>query len=91
MPIYNFECPKCKNKFEELSFNINNPEEPCPKCKTLSKRVMGCFYSVYICIKGGWIAKKDPNVLDDGIPFGEVPGDEDYIGIDKPDYLGPRP
>ncbi len=31
------------------------------------------------------------NRLDQGIPFGEVPGDEQYKGIEDPDYTGPTP
>ena len=30
MPIYEFNCPKCKTVFEELVFGQDAP--PCPKC-----------------------------------------------------------
>jgi putative FmdB family regulatory protein len=33
MPIYEFECKKCKEEFEELVFNTREPIH-CPKCKS---------------------------------------------------------
>ncbi|MDL2285479.1 zinc ribbon domain-containing protein [Desulfovibrio sp. OttesenSCG-928-F07] len=30
MPIFEFNCPKCQHKFEDLVFGSATP--PCPKC-----------------------------------------------------------
>lgn len=39
MPIYEFECPKCKHVFEEWT-KSPSAEEPCPVCGTPSPRIM---------------------------------------------------
>lgn len=46
MPIYEYICPKCNNKFELLC-SIAKAEEDahCPKCKTPSKRAISRFVS----------------------------------------------
>lgn len=41
MPIYEFECPKCKKVFEEWTKSSDaHKTEPCPVCGTPSKRIM---------------------------------------------------
>lgn len=41
MPIYEYECPKCGNVFEEWGkASEAHREVPCPKCGSPSKRVM---------------------------------------------------
>jgi putative FmdB family regulatory protein len=33
MPIYEYRCPECKEKFEIIVHSIKNPQEiACPKC-----------------------------------------------------------
>ncbi|RPJ64106.1 MAG: zinc ribbon domain-containing protein [Dehalococcoidia bacterium] len=46
MPIYEYSCPKCKNKFEQLR-PISRCEDDCecPKCKTPSRRAISKFVS----------------------------------------------
>lgn len=46
MPIYEFYCPDCKEKFELLR-HISQVYEPacCPKCKKSSSKVLSKFAS----------------------------------------------
>jgi putative FmdB family regulatory protein len=39
MPLYEFECPKCKHKVDELC--KWDEVIKCPKCSTLMKRAIG--------------------------------------------------
>ncbi|MCX6005573.1 MAG: zinc ribbon domain-containing protein [Chloroflexi bacterium] len=46
MPIYEYICPNCKNKFELLcSISRSNENAECPKCKSSSKRAISKFIS----------------------------------------------
>ena len=40
MPIHEYECPKCKHKFEvyKHSYKDVRDVEPCPKCKKPSSK-----------------------------------------------------
>lgn len=41
MPIYEYECPACGHVFEEWGkASEAHKEEPCPRCGTLSPRVI---------------------------------------------------
>lgn len=46
MPIYEFQCPKCKTKFELLR-PLSRAEEgaECPSCKSPAKRMLSTFVS----------------------------------------------
>jgi putative FmdB family regulatory protein len=46
MPIYEYECLKCKNEFEYLIIH-SSPEPECPKCgsKNLQKMISQCAVS----------------------------------------------
>jgi len=46
MPIYQYYCPECKEKFELLR-RISQLEEPasCPKCKRSSTKILSKFAS----------------------------------------------
>lgn len=55
MPVYVFECPKCRNKFEKLL-----PMTPgkcknlahCPECGEIAKQVMApCNYQFSLFLK----------------------------------------
>ncbi len=41
MPIFEFECKKCKHQFEELVLSSNESAPKCPKCqhKRVSKLI----------------------------------------------------
>lgn len=86
MPTYDFKCTGCGTIFEDF-MNMSAPNPPCPNCggnteKTfpLGTRLPG------ILIPGSYY---DPSRVDEGIPFGEVPGDDDYYDLDSP--LCPKP
>jgi putative FmdB family regulatory protein len=32
MPIYEYECHKCRHRFESIMFSCNDPSPQCPKC-----------------------------------------------------------
>ena len=41
MPIYEYQCPKCGNVFEEwVKASEAHKEEPCPRCGALSPRII---------------------------------------------------
>lgn len=41
MPTYEYECEKCKEKFEAFQSMTEKPLEECPKCKGPVKRLIG--------------------------------------------------
>jgi len=44
MPIYEYGCPECKNKFEKMRpFSQSNEPAACPACQTESRRVFSKF------------------------------------------------
>ncbi len=46
MPIYEYSCPKCKTKFEQLRpISKSEDDSECPKCKSPSKRALSRFIS----------------------------------------------
>lgn len=46
MPIYEYFCPNCRNKFELLRpISKAEDDSECPKCKTASKRAISKFVS----------------------------------------------
>ena len=42
MPLYEFYCPQCKTKFEELCA-ASRETLSCPECAAESKRVLSIF------------------------------------------------
>lgn len=47
MPLYEFKCSKCNNKFEELRPLSRSAEDSdCPICKAPAKRIMSVFAAV---------------------------------------------
>ncbi|MDD5312175.1 MAG: zinc ribbon domain-containing protein [Dehalococcoidia bacterium] len=46
MPLYEYSCPNCKNKFELLRpISCSDQNAECPKCKSSSKRTISKFIS----------------------------------------------
>ena len=39
MALYEYECQSCKISFEVLDLKNEGKDKPCPKCKSLCKRV----------------------------------------------------
>lgn len=53
MPIYEYQCPKCQHVFEEMvSLSQAHGEEPCPRCGTLSPRMIS--HTSFVLKGGGW-------------------------------------
>lgn len=38
MPVYEYKCKKCANRFEEL-VRLNDPAPDCPKCGAAAERL----------------------------------------------------
>jgi putative FmdB family regulatory protein len=36
MPIYEYRCQECEERFEEFLSSSTNPAPPCPKCGSTS-------------------------------------------------------
>ena len=78
-----FECP-CSKKFQqEVPRGCKTMSSPC-----CGKKANWVFGAPQILEKKKW-KETGKNTLNSGIPFGEVPGDDDYKNIDNP--LGPKP
>ncbi len=46
MPLYEYECHKCGEKFEKLIFSTEKDEVKCPKCgSSETKRLLSSFSS----------------------------------------------
>ena len=44
MPLYEYECPGCKKRFEAFKrLSERKHDEPCPSCSRQSKRVLSGF------------------------------------------------
>lgn len=41
MPTYEYECKKCKNRFEAFQSMKEDPLKDCPKCSSPVKRLIG--------------------------------------------------
>ena len=96
MPIYEYRCKICSLKFEEFRSISDNSTVICHNIKCKSTEIQKLISKPQApLIKGAYLIK-GKNKIDGGIPFGEVPGDHEYIdsrGL-KPgdkDYLGPLP
>lgn len=48
MPIYDYECRECRNKFEEFARITDPPAPCCPACKSenISRLISGTFGNV---------------------------------------------
>ena len=45
MPIYEYHCPTCNNKFEKLQ-SMNATGADCPQCEQPAKRALSVFASI---------------------------------------------
>jgi putative FmdB family regulatory protein len=41
MPTYDYECAKCKNRFEVFQKMSDNTKKACPKCGGRAERLIG--------------------------------------------------
>ena len=51
MPVYEFFCKICENKFEDF-VKMNTKELKCPKCGKISKKIIS--NSTFILKGSGW-------------------------------------
>ena len=49
MPIYEYECPECRHRFEKKQSFHDEPKADCPECQAPAKRV---FHPAPIIFKG---------------------------------------
>jgi putative FmdB family regulatory protein len=49
MPIYEYECGKCRHRFEVKQSFKDKPQAECPQCKEIARRV---FHPAPIIFKG---------------------------------------
>ena len=82
--LKSFQCKKCNKEFEDV-VERKTKEMISPCCNVLSVQIIKVpqFF-----IKGSY---RDNTRLDGGVPFGEVPGDEDYEGIEDNQTQGKIP
>lgn len=62
MPIYDYECKKCKHKYEVLyktqsAVEKEEPEEKCPKCESKKKERQVSKGTGFILNGIGWHKK----------------------------------
>ncbi len=75
MPIFEYQCDRCKTKFEKLVFATDQTQIQCPECKsaTVSKQMSATgFTGRPTCISGG---------LPSGLPSG--------CPVDQPEAAAP--
>jgi len=92
MPIYDYKCSNCGKVFEAFNWINSSNTEVC-ECKGIAFKME--VYKLQILEKDKW-KETGKNNVDQGIPFGEVPGDDDYVDKsgrvpEEPGYLGPLP
>jgi putative FmdB family regulatory protein len=47
MPVYEYQCQHCKNKFEKMRpFSMSGEPCDCPKCRKKAKRILSTCYSM---------------------------------------------
>lgn len=85
MPLYKYECKNCNTEAEEFRTVAKRHDIQCSNCES-SMTIVLCPHQVLT--KHKW-KQSGKNRLDAGIPFGSVPGDEDYHDLSNP--LGPKP
>ena len=46
MPLYEYHCPTCRNKFEKLQPMSSSASADCPVCEQPARRAISVFASV---------------------------------------------
>jgi putative FmdB family regulatory protein len=46
MPLYEYHCPTCRNKFEKLQPMSSSSDADCPVCEQPARRAISVFASV---------------------------------------------
>lgn len=86
MPLYGYICENCKTQIEEFRTIAKRFNIKCSKCQ--SDKMTIVLFPHHVLTKNKW-KESGKNSIDSGIPFGTVPGDDDYKDINNP--LGPKP
>jgi putative FmdB family regulatory protein len=79
MPLYEYECKKCKQRFERIQKFSDDPVKKCPQCGGAVEKVIS---APAVQFKGsGWYvtdyARKSSAGREDGKPSGESSGSEE--------------
>lgn len=85
MPIYEYECKKCRTRFEKRQKFSDDPVASCPKCETKSNRVMSLGAVIY---KGSGFyvtdMRKEQDIANIGKPTKEIAEKyPQFSGLDK--------
>jgi putative FmdB family regulatory protein len=85
MPIYEYECNKCRSRFEKKGSYSDKPEAVCPQCSGKSKRIMSVGAVIY---KGSGFyitdQRKEKEIANIGKPSKELAEKyPEYSGLDK--------
>lgn len=83
MPLYEYECRKCKHRFERIQRLSEPPVESCPRCK--EGRVRKLLSPPAVHFKGsGWYvtdyARKKAPSEEAGAPDGKKDKDKEAAG-----------
>ena len=55
MPIYEYRCKKCGERFEELLMSSTKPAPPCPKCgATVVEKLMSRINTEWLPSDVAW-------------------------------------
>lgn len=55
MPIYEFECQKCSNRFERLMLSLDDKNPKCPECDHEDvRKIMSAGSKVKLKVPGGY-------------------------------------
>ncbi len=73
MPIYEYECGHCRNRFEMKQNFDETPEAVCPQCQGRARRV---FYPTAIVFKGSGFYITDSRKSSGAEPKEEKPKEE---------------
>lgn len=102
MPVYEFQCSDCKRRYQETTdFREQRIGSKC--CNSIAVRLtqepkgLPMTESGHLDVRELLKPAAEKGPIDGGVPFGTVPGDEDYeteIGgkkIGDEGYIGPMP
>jgi putative FmdB family regulatory protein len=45
MPMYDYECPHCQERFEEMRPLAERATAPCPRCGKEAEKVLSSFFT----------------------------------------------
>lgn len=87
--VKTLQCKECNLVFSKYLSVEGKLKAPCPSCGVLVQYEPSYSNKThYVLDKGKY---KDKSRLDGGVPFGEVPGDNDYNWMKEGKDWGPLP